>query len=117
MENCFSKMEKRFKMKFRYPTDKEFEMAGRLYYFEHTHFFNVNPLHRELIKDTNKFPAWIKAHACDDFVTEDGQGICCLTPNIDGSKYVYAIWVNQAFGDSATDTKCWNTQRRYRLKA
>lgn len=84
-------------MKFRYPKDKEFEMAGQLYYFEHTNFFNVSPLNRELINDSNRFPAWIKAHACDAFVTEDGQGICCLTPNSDGSKYVYAIWVNPAF--------------------
>jgi ribosomal protein S18 acetylase RimI-like enzyme len=84
-------------MKFRYPKDKELEMAGRLYYFEHTHFYNVSPMHRELINDSNKFPAWIKAHACDAFVTEDGQGICCLTPNPDGSKMVYAIWVNPAF--------------------
>ena len=45
-------------MKFRYPTDKEFEMAGRLYYFEHTHFFNVSPLHSELINDSNKTPSW-----------------------------------------------------------
>ena len=30
-------------------------------------------------------------------MTEDGHGICCLTPNIDGSKYVYVIWVNPAF--------------------
>lgn len=82
---------------FRKPTNKEFEMVGKLYFFEQTNFYRISPLHPKMLKDTRNFPAWMKAHACDAFVTEDGNGICCLTPNPDGSKYVHAIWVNPAF--------------------
>lgn len=82
-------------MKFRYPKNSEFEMLSKQYYFEHTTYYRVDPLERKLLNDKDDFPAWMKANACDAFVTDDGNGICCLTPNSDGSKYVYAIWVNQ----------------------
>ena len=84
-------------MNFRYPTDKEFEMVGKLYFYEQTLFYGASMVHPLLIKDSNEFPAWMKANACDAFVTENGQGICCLTPNTDGSKYVYAVWVEKPF--------------------
>lgn len=84
-------------MKFRHPTDKEFEMAEKLYFFEYTKFYGISPLNRYLLSDTKAFPEWIKKNACDAFVTEDGQGFCCLMPNIDSSKYIYAIWVNESY--------------------
>lgn len=84
-------------MKFRYPTDKDFEMVGKLYYYEQTKFYRSSPLDRYLIADTKVFPEWMKKNACDAFVTDDGNGICCLTQNNDGSKTIYAIWVNESF--------------------
>lgn len=70
-------------------------MVGRLFYYERTMFFNADVNHPLLLNDTQAFPEWVRNHACDAFVTENGKGICCLTPNKDGSKYVYAIWVDR----------------------
>lgn len=84
-------------MNFHYPTDKDFEMVGKLYYFEHTKFYGASALDRYLIADSRIFPKWIKENACDAFATDDGHGICCLTPNPDGSKYIYSIYVDEAF--------------------
>lgn len=83
-------------IQFREPTHDEFiANIAKAVRHEYENYHKHVPA-EEVEQMVSNFPEELWEEKCAAYCTEDGKSMCVMTPNKDGSQYIYSLFVDEA---------------------